>query len=137
MSRLKYLSPFDFVGIIIPIVVPSSKKNDDFNFHIKNFPFLSSNIPSSPAYGVFISARLIRYARACSSYKCFIPRAVRLSTKLLGRTRICQGYVNERLNRRLGSSMIGTGILPKNIRSPSPEFYITFWIMAIYSDILH
>ena len=29
-------------------------KRDDFNFHIKNFTFLSSNIPSSPAYGVFI-----------------------------------------------------------------------------------
>ena len=44
-------------------------KRDDFNFHITNFPFLSSNIPSSPAYGVFIS-QLIRYARACSSYEC-------------------------------------------------------------------
>ena len=43
-------------------------KRDDFNFHITNFPFLSSNIPSSPAYGVFIS-QLIRYARACSSYE--------------------------------------------------------------------
>ena len=42
-------------------------KRDDFNFHITNFPFLSSNIPTSPAYGVFIS-QLIRYARACSSY---------------------------------------------------------------------
>ena len=29
-------------------------KRDDFNFHITNFPFLSSNSPSSPAYGVFI-----------------------------------------------------------------------------------
>ena len=28
-------------------------KRDDFNFHIINFPFLSSNIPSSSAYGVF------------------------------------------------------------------------------------
>ena len=27
-------------------------KRDDFNFHITNFPFMSSNIPSSPAYGV-------------------------------------------------------------------------------------
>ena len=27
-------------------------KRDDFNFHITNFPFLSSNIPSSQAYGV-------------------------------------------------------------------------------------
>ena len=30
-------------------------KPDDFNFHITNFPFLSNNVPSSPAYGVFIS----------------------------------------------------------------------------------
>ena len=49
-------------------------KPDDFNFHISNFPFLSSNIPTSPAYGVFIS-QLIRYARACSSYVCFNLRA--------------------------------------------------------------
>ena len=27
-------------------------KRDYFNFHITRFPFLSSNIPSSPAYGV-------------------------------------------------------------------------------------
>ena len=66
-------------------------KRGDFNFHITNFPFLSSNIPSSPAYGVFIS-QLIRYARACSSYECFILRAARLSSKLFG-----QGYVMERL----------------------------------------
>ena len=66
-------------------------KRDDFNFRITNFPFLSSNIPSSPAYGVFIS-QLIRYARACSSYECFILRARRLSSKLLK-----QGYLAERL----------------------------------------
>ena len=62
-------------------------KRDDFNFHIINFPFLSSNIPSSQVFSVFIS-QLIRYARACSSYECFILRAARLSSKLLG-----QGYV--------------------------------------------
>ena len=54
-------------------------------------PFQSSNIPSSPAYGVFIS-QLIRYARACSSYECFILRTRRLSSKLLK-----QGYLAERL----------------------------------------
>ena len=43
-------------------------KRDDYNFNIKNFPFQSSNIPYSPAYGVFIS-QLIRYARACSFYE--------------------------------------------------------------------
>ena len=46
-------------------------KREDFNFHITNFPFLSSNIPTSPAYGVFIS-QLIRYARGWSSYGCLI-----------------------------------------------------------------
>ena len=30
-------------------------KRDDFNFHIVNFPFLSSNISSCPSYGVYIS----------------------------------------------------------------------------------
>ena len=70
-------------------------KHDDFNFHITNFPFLSSNIPSSPAYGVFIS-QLIRFARACSSNECFILRVARLSSKLLG-----QGYVRERLKSSL------------------------------------
>ena len=69
--------------------------NVTFNIHIKNFPFLSSNIPTSPAYGVFIS-KLIRYARACSSYGCFILRATRLSNKLHE-----QGYVKERLKSSL------------------------------------
>ena len=66
-------------------------KRDYFNFHITNFPFLSSNIPSSPAYGVFIS-QLIRYTRACSSYECFILRARHLYSKLLK-----QGYLAKRL----------------------------------------
>ena len=45
--------------------------------------------------GVFIS-QLTRYARACSSYGCFILRAMRLSNKLLE-----QGYVKERLKSSL------------------------------------
>ena len=52
---------------------------------------LKSAILLLPAYGVFIS-QLIRYARACSSYECFILRARRLSSKLLK-----QGYLVERL----------------------------------------
>ena len=63
----------------------------DFNNHITNVSFLSSNIPSSPAYGEFIS-QLIRYARACSSYECFILGAWQLSIKLLK-----QGYIVEHL----------------------------------------
>ena len=41
-------------------------KRDNFNYHIVNFPFLSSNIPSGPFYGMYISL-LIRYAR-CRSH---------------------------------------------------------------------
>jgi hypothetical protein len=40
-----------------------SDKRDDFEFAIVNFPFLCSNIPLSPTYGVYFS-QLIRYARA-------------------------------------------------------------------------
>jgi hypothetical protein len=40
-------------------------KRYDFSFTIANFPYICSNIPLSPAYGVYIS-QLIPYARACS-----------------------------------------------------------------------
>ena len=70
-------------------------KHDDYNFHITNFPFLGSNIPSSPAYGVFVS-QLIRYARACSSNECFILRGARILSKLIG-----QGHGMERLKSSL------------------------------------
>ena len=38
-------------------------KRDNFDFHIVNFPFLSSNMPSGLSYGAYIS-RLIRCASA-------------------------------------------------------------------------
>jgi hypothetical protein len=43
------------------------------NFSIVDFPYLFSNIPASPAYGVYIS-KLIRYARACSAHDQFLVR---------------------------------------------------------------
>ena len=39
-------------------------KRDAFGFHIVNFPFMSSKIPSAPAYGVYAS-RLVRCAHCC------------------------------------------------------------------------
>ena len=66
-------------------------KRDDFDFRIVNFPFICSNIPESPAYGVYIS-QLIRYARACSSYGDFIDRGRLLTKKLVD-----QGYTLEKL----------------------------------------
>ena len=46
-------------------------KREDFNFKIVNFPYLDSNIPRNPAYGVYIS-QLVRYARICSRKDDFI-----------------------------------------------------------------
>ena len=37
------------------LVTRLSDKRDDFDFPIVHFPYLSSNIPESPAYGVFVS----------------------------------------------------------------------------------
>ena len=57
-------------------------KRDDFNFRIVNFPFLSSNIPSGPSYGVYIS-QIIRHARCCTYYGDFGYRHNLLVDKLL------------------------------------------------------
>jgi hypothetical protein len=59
-------------------------KHDDFDFAIVNFPFLCtcSNIPLSPAYGVYIS-QLIRYARACFAYEYFSKRGKLLIKNLM------------------------------------------------------
>ena len=40
-------------------------KKDSFHFDIVNFPNMSSNIPSKPAYGVYVS-QLVRIGRICS-----------------------------------------------------------------------
>ena len=61
-------------------------KRDSFNFKNINFPNMCSNIPASPAYGVYIS-QLIRYARASSNYSDFLKRHLHLRNRLLD-----QGY---------------------------------------------
>ena len=66
-------------------------KRDDFSFSIVHFPYLCSNIPSSPAYAVYVS-QLIRYARACSAYDRFLNRGKLLTDKLLS-----QGFQQSRL----------------------------------------
>ena len=61
-------------------------KRDAFGFRIVNFPFMSSNIPSAPAYGV-CSSQLICYAHCCSNYSDSLLRHRALVTRLLS-----QGY---------------------------------------------
>ena len=56
-------------------------KREAFNFTIVNYPHMDSNIPSKPAYGVFIS-QLIRYLRVCGNYQHFVYRSVQITTRL-------------------------------------------------------
>ena len=81
-SKTEYLADYLDLTFIIDIEGQLStrlyNKHHDFDFHVVNFPFLSSSIPSGPSYGVYIS-QLIRYARCFSHhndfrchYKCLV-----------------------------------------------------------------
>jgi hypothetical protein len=70
-------------------------KRDEFNFPIVNFPFICSNIPAAPAYGVYIS-QFIRYSRACGSYPDFLDKRLLLTRKLLN-----QGFLLIKLKSSL------------------------------------
>jgi hypothetical protein len=86
-------------------------KRDDFNFKNINFPNMCSNIPASPAYGVYIS-QLIRYARASRNYSDFLKRHPYLRNRLLD-----QGYKKIAFFNLLKSLYSDTKILSKNILS--------------------
>jgi hypothetical protein len=59
-------------------------KRDDFNlFPIVHFPFISSNIPAVPVYGVYIS-QLMQYSSGCGSYQDFFDRGLLLTRVPLG-----------------------------------------------------
>ena len=68
-------------------------KRDDFNFNIVNYPFMESNIPINPAYGVYVS-RLIAFARICTDFKDFAERHKLLASKLLK-----QGFSKQKLKK--------------------------------------
>jgi hypothetical protein len=70
-------------------------KWDDFNFPIVTFPFICSNIPATPAYGVYIS-QMIRYSRACDAYQNFLDKGLLLSRNLLN-----QGFLLVKLKSSL------------------------------------
>jgi hypothetical protein len=89
----------------------SYDKRDDFNFKIKIFPNMCSNIPASPAYGIYIS-QLIRYARGSSNYSNFLKRHLYLRNRLLG-----QAIKRFALFEFLKSLYSDTKILSKNILS--------------------
>ena len=67
-------------------------KRDTFGFHIVSFPFMSSSIPSAPAWGVYAS-QLICHACCCSNYSDVLSRHKALITR-----RLSQGYKVNRLS---------------------------------------
>ena len=86
-------------------------KRDDFNFHIVNFSFLSSNIPSGPSYGAYIS-KLIRYSRCCTYYDDFGYRHKLPVDRLFS-----QGYKVNQLRNSFKNFMAGIQIELKSTRS--------------------
>jgi hypothetical protein len=114
-------------------------RHDDFTFPIVKLPFISSSIPASPAYGVYIS-QLIRYSsRACVKYSDFLHRAQLLTQKLLK-----QGYVAPRFEA------IATNILRSSSQSGWPlrnihisndngsfTFYIEVFLPLSLLKLLH
>ena len=104
-------------------------KRDDFNFKIINFPNMCSNIPASPAYGVYIS-QLIRYARASSNYSDFLKRHLHLRNRLLD-----QGYKKIRLIRSLKKFIFRYQYLVEIYSSLQKKLYaMHFHIVKMYKD---
>jgi hypothetical protein len=76
-------------------------KRGDFNFLIVYFPFICSNIPAAPEYGVYTS-QLIRYSRAYGSYQNFLHRGLLLTKKLLNQGLVLDkfyGHHHDLVNR--------------------------------------
>ena len=65
-------------------------RRDDFDFHVVNFPFRSSSIPSGPSHCVYIS----KLIRCCSHYDDF-----RYCHKCLVDRLLSQGYIALRLEK--------------------------------------
>jgi hypothetical protein len=90
-SYLDVLFHLDVGGKLTTQLYDKYDKREYFDFAIANFPYTCSNIPLSPAYGVYIS-QLIRYARASFTYDQFLSRGRQLTDKLM-----LQGFLQSRL----------------------------------------
>ena len=66
-------------------------KRRDYNFKIISLPHMSSNVPTNPTYGVFIS-QVHRFLIANSDVKYFYDEVKGLTSKLIG-----QGFVKSKM----------------------------------------
>ena len=100
-----------FVKLLVKYVTTKLyDKRDDFNFPIVNFPFICSNIPAAPAYGVYIS-QLIRYSRACGSYQDFLDIGLLLTRKLLNQGFLLVSWYMVAANKEVTEPRVPLGIL--------------------------
>ena len=88
-----YLDLYLFRGDRDCLKCKTYDKRDDFSFEIINYPYLESNIPRGPAYGVYVS-RLVAFARTCSDISDFTYRHDLLAKKL-----VTQGYTIKYLRK--------------------------------------
>jgi len=107
MTRIAILT-----GVFIPLI--------NVTILTFNYNFLYSNIPSSPAYAVYMS-QLIWYSRTCNSYQYVTHRSVLLTSKLLS-----QGFVETRLIRSYQHRVLVVTILwHSRIVSQWPQWLMT------------
>ena len=99
-------------------------KRDSFNFDIVNYPYMSSNIPTKPTYGVYVS-QLIRICRICDTYLSFVTRHRLLTERLIKQgfwyTKLCQSFRKFAKQHYVLFSKYGVGIrahIQKGICTP-------------------
>ena len=104
------------------IEVKTYDKRDAFKFEIINYPDLSDDIPTKPAYGVFTS-QVIRYARICSKKDNLLKRVKSLTKKTTTETLHHQWpqVITEEMSEETSLDHDQTG--PKT--SPEPHRRIT------------
>ncbi len=115
-NSCSYLDLFLFRGDNDKLKSKIYDKWDEFSFHIVNYPFLDSNIPNRPAYGVYVS-RLVCFARACSDLSDFEIRHNMLANKLL-----LQGYKIKFLRRCFSKFIKDHGELIHHYNIQLPSF---------------
>ena len=99
-------------------------KREAFDFDIINFPDLSGNIPTGPAYGTYIS-QMIRCSRACHNYDNFSSRHSMLAERFFN-----QGFSARKLMRTFCKFMGRYSKLTSNFnKSPSSMIVTVFrWL---------
>ena len=80
-SRISYLD----ISISIcnnKYVTEVYDKRENFYFNIVNYPYMCSNIPAKPTYGVYVS-QLVRISRIYDNYVSFVKRHQLLTKRLI------------------------------------------------------